>query len=147
MVIGTGLTGKGDNTCFIGASNGGNEIYNTNNTTAWNQVSDRRIKKNIVDNKKGLDVINKVKVRNFEYRLPEEITELPESDAVDKKGLQVGTIAQELEEVAPEMIITHETGRKSVESDNFTWYLINAIQELSAEVEELKSKSHEKCDK
>ena len=66
---------------------------------------------------------------------------------MDKKGLQIGTIAQELEEVAPEMIITHETGRKSVESDNFTWYLINAVQELSAEVEELKSKSHEKCDK
>ena len=143
ITIGKALTGKGAGTGYYG---GNSAIYSETNGTAWNQVSDQRIKKNIEDNNTGLDVIKKVKIRNFEYRLPEEIEELPKSDAVDKEGIQVGTIAQELEEIAPEMIITHENGRKSVKPDNFTWYLINAVQELSAEVEQLKSKAHDKCD-
>ena len=66
---------------------------------------------------------------------------------VEKEGIQLGTIAQELEEFLPEVIRTESTGVKTVDAENFTWYLINAVQELSAEVEELKSKSHEKCDK
>jgi len=28
-----------------------------------------------------------------------------------------------------------------------TWHLVKAVQELSAEVEELKKKAHNKCDK
>ena len=145
IVIGTGLTGKSDNTCFIGASNGGNEIYNTNNTTAWNQVSDRRIKKNIVDNKKGLEYINKIKIRNFDYKTVDEIVDFdkPETAVINKTGTQLGTVAQELEEFLPEVVTTLSTGVKSVSPENFTWYLINAVQELSAEVEELKSKLNE----
>ena len=38
------------------------------------------------------------------------------------------------------MIITHENGRKSVKPDNFTWYLINAVQELSTQVETLTAR-------
>ena len=36
---------------------------------------------------------------------------------------------------------------QAVSREMFITPLIKAIQELSAEVEELKSKSHEKCDK
>ena len=34
-----------------------------------------RIKKDVVDNTQGLDVLNQIKVRNFNYRTPEEIAE------------------------------------------------------------------------
>jgi len=107
------------------------------------QTSDRRIKKNIVDNNTGLDKINKIQVRNFEYRTLDEITDFGEhkkSAVVEKEGVQIGAIAQELEEILPELVATQTTGVKTVNSDNLTWYMINAIKELKAEIELLKNK-------
>ena len=147
IVIGQNAAAKGSSTAFI-TPNGGNVFQGTNGT-AWAQTSDRRIKKNIVDNKKGLEIINQVRIRNFDYRTVDEIVDFenPKSAVVEKEGIQLGTIAQELEEFLPEVVITQSTGVKTVDAENFTWYLINAVQVLSAEVEQLKSKSHEKCDK
>jgi len=81
-----------------------------------------------------------VQVRNFEYRTPDEITELEEHCAIDKQGVQVGVIAQEINEILPDMVKTEETGCMSVNPDNMTWYLVNAVQELSAKVAELEAK-------
>ena len=49
-------------------------------------------------------------------------------------------IAQEIEGVLPEVVETQTTGVKTVNPDNLTWYLINAVKELSAKVETLESK-------
>jgi hypothetical protein len=137
IVIGTnGEAGKGSSTGFINAGSG--SIYQGNNSTLWAVTSDERIKKNIVDNNTGLDVIQQIQVRNFEYRLPEEITELPQNQAVAKTGVQLGVIAQELAQVLPECVKTESTGVMTVDADNLTWYLINAVKELSAEVQSLK---------
>jgi len=56
---------------------------------------------------------------------------------VDAEGLQVGSIAQEIEEVLPDVVNTNEMGIKSVNTDNLTWYLINAVKELSTKNDEL----------
>ena len=58
---------------------------------------------------------------------------------IDKKGVQLGVIAQEIQEVLPDVVKTSTTGALSVDPDNITWYLVNAVKELSAEVEQLKS--------
>jgi len=141
MVIGTnGGTGKGTNTGFI-YINGGGSIYNSGNTSSWQTVSDERLKKNIVDNNLGLDLISQIKIRNFEYRLPEEIQDgLKNSDAITKQGTQIGIIAQELQQVLPDCVKEQSTGVLSVDTNNFTWYLINAIKELKAEIDLLKNK-------
>jgi len=134
-------TGKGANTGFI-TPNGG-AMYQGNNGTAWTQTSDRRIKKNIVDNNTGLDKINQIQVRNFEYRTLDEITDFgehKESAVVEKEGVQLGAIAQEIETILPDVVITESTGVKSVDASNLTWYLINAVKELSAKVKELEKK-------
>jgi hypothetical protein len=96
-VIGGGLTGKGGNTIYVMGSSG---AYNQANTTTWSTTSDRRLKKNIVDNTVGLEKIAAIQVRNFEYRLPEEVdAELKPTDAIEKSGVQLGVIAQELQQV------------------------------------------------
>ena len=142
IVIGSlNVTGKGGQTAFINPDGG--TIFNGGNTTAFQQTSDRRIKKNIVDNNIGLEAINKIQVRNFEYRTLEEITDFdnPEAAAaavVDKQGTQLGLIAQEIEEILPELVNTETTGVKTLNSNNLTWYLINAVKELSAEIKALK---------
>lgn len=133
VVIGNSLTGKGNDTAFIGGTNG---AYNEKNVTTWETTSDARIKKNIVDNFDGLERIKAIRVRNFEYRKPDEITDVPASAAIDKEGVQLGVIAQEM---LPECVTENSTGVKSVNTDALIWYLVNAVKELSTEIDRLKA--------
>jgi hypothetical protein len=77
-------------------------------------------------------------VRNFEYRLPEEITELNKSNAVNISGVQLGAIAQEIQAILPDCVKTESTGVMSVDTTNLTWYLVNAVKELSARIKQLE---------
>jgi hypothetical protein len=133
-ILGFNLTGKGNNTVYVG--NG--PCYQGNNSTLWSVTSDQRLKKNIVDNTIGLSAITKIRVRNFEYRLPEEITDVSQDQAIKKQGIQLGVIAQELQAVLPDCVKQESTGVMSVDADNLTWYLVNAIKELKAEIDALK---------
>ena len=137
-VIGFAGTGKGTTTFFVCTNGGGS--YQSNNSAAWSITSDQRLKKNIVDNNTGLSAINAIQVRNFEYRTAEEVTELEAHSAIDIKGVQLGAIAQELQLILPECVKTESTGVMSVDATNLTWYLINAVKELSAKVTALESK-------
>ena len=137
IVVGANSTSKGNSTGFINPNSGG--VYQGNNTTTWSTTSDQRLKKNIVNNNSGLEKLTQIQVRNFEYRLPEEVTDLPQDQAIQKTGVQLGVIAQELQVVLPECVKTESTGVLSVDADNLTWYLINAVKELKAEVDSLKS--------
>jgi hypothetical protein len=134
------ITGKGTNTGFINPGDGG--VYQGNNSSSWSTTSDRRIKKNIEDNNTGLNAINNIRVRNFEYRTQDEITDFENSASavIHKEGVQLGVIAQEIEQILPDVVKEESTGVKSVNPDNIVWYLVNAVKELSAQVEELKKK-------
>ena len=138
LVIGYGTTGKGANTGFINMNGGG--VYQGNNSTLWSITSDERLKKNIVDNTVGLSAVTQIKVRNFEYRTEDEVTDLPKHSAINIKGVQLGPIAQELIQVLPDCVKTESTGVMSVDSSNVIWHLVNAIKELNAEVQSLKAK-------
>ena len=89
----------------------------------------------------GLEIIRELRVRNFEYRTPEEITEVPSHAAIKKTGVQIGLIAQEAQEVLPNIVKEETTGVLSVDPDNLTWYLINAVKELDAENTTLKEEN------
>ena len=128
--VGNGPTGKGSNTAFINANGGG--TYNGANSSSWATTSDFRLKKNIVDNTEGLDIISQIRVRNFEYRTAEEVTELPAHTVIDKQGVQLGVIAQELQQVCPDCVHQEDTGVISVDSDNIFWHMVNAIKDLKA---------------
>jgi len=138
LVIGVSVVGKGDGTGFIDPPGSGN-LFQGNNSTTFAQTSDIRIKKNIVNNNIGLEKINQIQVRNFEYKTEDEITELPSHAAIKKEGLQLGVIAQEVEDILPDIVNTEDTGCKTVNPDNITWYLVNAVKELSTQVDELKA--------
>jgi len=108
---------------FFVAGNG--NVTNTNNS--YGAISDVSLKENIIDATSKLNDLLKVKVRN--YNLIGD----------DKK--QIGVIAQELETIFPSMIDTDkETGLKSVKYSVFVPMLVKAIQELKAEIEQLKNK-------
>ena len=134
---GSNITGKGTSTGYITPGGGG--VYQGNNSSSWSTTSDFRLKKNIVDNNEGLEKIAAIRVRNFEYRLPEEVTDLPEHTAIKKEGVQLGVIAQELQQVCPDCVKEESTGVLSVDSDNVFWHMVNAIKQLKAEVDSLKA--------
>lgn len=59
-------------------------------------------------------------------------------DRDNKQGS--GVVAQELEKIAPELVVTHDNGLKSVAYSNIVGYLIEAVKHLKNEIEELKAK-------
>jgi len=138
-----GGTAKGANTAFIHANNGA--VYAGNNNANFSTTSDRRIKKNIIDNNIGLDKINQIQIRNFEYRTLNEITDFdnPKAAVVEIKGTQLGVIAQEVEEILPDIVKKESTGVKRVDPGNLTFYLINAVKELTSKVDEMKLEINE----
>ena len=139
VAIGHGAVDKGTNTGFIAPTSG---VYQGNNSTAWTATSDERIKKNIVDNTTGLAKINDIKIRSFDYRTINEITDFenPKVAVVNVTGTRVGVIAQEIKEVLPDVVIEQSSGILSVDPTNLTWYLINAVQELSAKNDALEAR-------
>jgi hypothetical protein len=87
-------------------------------------------------------------------RLKSNITTIPDalSKVTEMRGVHYvrnetgkdssGVIAQELQKIAPELVLTaeDEMGTLSVNYGNITGYLIEAIKELKAEIEELKAR-------
>ena len=143
-VMGYNIIGKGSRTFYNNSDLG---VYHGGNTSTWSTTSDIRVKKNIVDNTTGLDKINQIQVKNFEYKTEDEIktdspelTDVVKSAVVEKEGTQLGVIAQELETIIPDCVTTMSTGVKSVDADNLTWYMINSIKELKKENDALKAR-------
>ena len=101
-------------------------IATTGTVTAVGDVvaySDKKLKKNI----KTLDGSKVYKMRGVSF------------DRIDTGKSSSGVIAQEMQEVAPELIDESKDGTLGVAYGNVTGYLIEAIKELKAEIEELKS--------
>jgi hypothetical protein len=88
--------------------------------------SDVRVKENIKTIKSSLDKVSRL--RGVEFNKIGE----------DEKS--IGVIAQEIEKVIPEVVKTDDEGMKSVAYGNISGLLIEAIKELKAEVDLLKSK-------
>ena len=115
-------------------SNG--NVQNINNS--YTAISDIKLKENIVDATPKLDDLMKVKIKNY--------------NLIGTDLKQIGVVAQELEDVFPNLIDEHqdkgkdengkqidlETTTKSVKYSVFVPILIKAIQELTAKVEKLE---------
>ena len=83
-------------------------------------------------------------------RLKDDIETLDGSKVLDMRGVSYtkdgkagsGVIAQELEKVAPELVMTNEKedGMKSVAYGNLVGYLIEAVKDQQKQIDELKAK-------
>jgi hypothetical protein len=89
----------------------------------FNSTSDENLKTNIETVQNPLDTVQQLRGVTFDWK------------ATNKPS--VGIIAQELEKVLPELVNNGE--HKSVNYNGLVGVLIEAVKELSAEVQELKS--------
>lgn len=140
VVVGHDIASEGTGTGKYGGRNG---VYNEANTASWSTVSDERIKKNIVDSSVGLAQINQLRVRNYNYKTNEEMPlhedGKPFAKNLDTSKTVTGFIAQEIQQVMPCCVRENERGVLSVNTENVLFALVNAVKELSAEVEALKA--------
>jgi len=137
LYIARSNTGAGNDATWIHGTATGTCI-NGDNSTAWAQTSDERIKKNITNSSVGLDKINQVKIRNFEYRTFEELDNDVKAlnsgkglNVISKSGIQTGVIAQEIESIFPNDVQDIGDGTKIVTPSDLNYALIKAVQELS----------------
>ena len=86
--------------------------------------SDARLKEDISPIRNALDIVDRLDGVNFTYTASQKPS--------------VGFLAQEVEEVLPELVATDTEGFKSVSYGQMSAVLVEAIKELRAEVKLLK---------
>ena len=96
-------------------------------------ASDARLKKNVTPLTGSLNKIAQLNGVNYFWRNGE----YPEMKFTSTK--QVGFIAQDIEGIIPEIVTTNKDGFKGVSYEKLTPILVEAIKELKAEVERLKT--------
>ena len=109
-------------------------IYAANDVIAF-ATSDAKLKKYPKNIKNALDKVDAINGVNFIWRKADEDMQ---RNVHSFEGRDVGVIAQEVEKVLPEVVLTRDTGYKAVKYEKIVPLLIEAIKELRLEVEELK---------
>jgi len=133
-----------DNTVTLLSSlgNGDLEIGGSNATkssgTAWINPSDLRLKTNIGEYSKGLKEVLAIKPKTWYFN---------EASGLDKTQKHLSPIAQELQQIMPEMVSTYKgklNGKSQellqVDASDMTWLLVKAIQEQQAIIEKLNAR-------
>jgi len=103
-----------------------NPSTGTLNATVFNSLSDIRTKKNIETLDGALDKTLALRGVSFTFK--------------DTEKNSIGLIAQELEEVVPEVVDTGDDGYKSVSYGNLVGLLVEAIKDQQVQIDELKNK-------
>jgi len=98
-------------------------------------ASDRRFKKNITPFGSVLDRVTALQPVHFDWRT----TEFPDRHFGDSRSY--GLIAQDVEEVLPELVVTGEDGFKAVDYSKLPLLTIQAVKELKAENDDLKAQN------
>jgi len=95
--------------------------------TDLNSSSDKRLKKNIKTVTSALDTVNALRGVTFDWR--------------EGKGKAIGLIAQEVQQVLPEIVSADDNGYLVIRYNNVVGVLVEAIKELKADFEAYK-KTH-----
>jgi len=152
IVIGYGATGTGNNSVSLGNTS----VSSIKGQVAFTTYSDKRIKKNIVDNELGLSFINKLRTVTYNLKNPADYPEAllekrfktgDESRPTDNTKTQDGLIAQEVKAVLDELGVewsgwskNDSDGKQGIQYGALTVPLIKAMQEQQAQITELQNK-------
>ena len=105
------------------------EVRSTGDVIAY-YSSDKRLKENIKPIENALAKIESIGGYSFDWNNKQQTY----------TGADIGVLAQEIEAIAPELVIDRETGYKAVRYEKLVAVLIEGIKELSAKVNELENK-------
>ena len=114
------------------ASTVAGEIRATNDITAF-YSSDIRLKENIQPIQNALEKVESISGNTYDWKEGYD-------EVHSHKGNDVGVIAQEIEQILPQIVTNRDNGFKAVQYEKIIPLLIEAIKELSAKVDSLKNK-------
>ena len=100
-------------------------VVGTAKSAGWSTYSDARLKENIETVSNALDKVTRLRGVNYEWRADAENRVGPMTGT----GRHLGMIAQEVETVVPEVVDTSDDGYKSINYDNLTGLLVEAIKD------------------
>ena len=98
---------------------------------AYGSPSDERYKENIKPIESALDKVTKLQGVTFDWKESDNLLDIKED---------IGFIAQDVQKVVPELVRENEDGKLSLRYQGITPILLEAIKELKAEIDLLKSK-------
>ena len=119
------------------AANGTTGRLDCSNDVVAFSTSDERLKENIKPLDSALDKVLKISGVEFDWK---ELTEEEKKTIHGNKGHDIGVIAQEIEEVLPEVVTTRDTGYKAVKYEKIVPLLIEAIKEQQQQINQLEEK-------
>lgn len=110
-------------------------LTSTGTMTAPNNVtaSDSRLKKNIAPLQSALEGVEKLNGVYYSYK-----ADAPDGNTYPKSR-QIGVIAQDVEKVYPELVVTQPGGFKAVDYPKLTAVLIEAVKELQIRLEKVEN--------
>jgi len=111
------------------------DIFATNGDVIAYSSSDRNLKENIRPIESALDKVTKINGVHFDWKEGHQKSRPTKHD--------VGVIAQEVQEVLPEVVHTRDDGTLAVAYDKLTALLIESVKELKVEVDSLKEEIKE----
>jgi hypothetical protein len=106
-------------------------IYATGDVTAFNS-SDERLKENVFRISGSLDILKQIGGYHFDW--------IPTPGVHENSGHDIGVIAQEIEKMIPEIVITRDNGYKAVRYEKLVALLIESNKDLLTRVEALEEK-------
>ena len=112
----------------VNATGTDGEIIATNDITAFHS-SDKRLKTNIQTIQDPLTKLQKIGGYTFDW--------IPIQGIHSNTGNDVGVIAQEIEEILPEVTTTRDNGYKAVRYEKLTPLLIECIKSQQSQIDEL----------
>jgi phage baseplate assembly protein gpV len=113
----------------------GNVTVNGSGTVSgtWT-VSDARYKTNVTALDNALAKVMRLRGVSYDYRR----ADFPERNF--PAGRQVGFVAQEVERVVPELVVTNTDGYKAVAYQNITALLTEAVKQQQAQIQALQAR-------
>ncbi len=108
-------------------------ITATGDITAFSS-SDKNLKENISNIENAVDKVSKINGVYYNWTF-----EAQEKNSHFGKEKEIGVIAQDVEEVLPEIVATRDDGTKAVKYERLCALLIESVKELKKEIEELKT--------
>jgi hypothetical protein len=96
-------------------------------------TSDRALKENLKPIANALYKLDNIQGYTFDWKDDENLIAVH-----GFRGRDIGVIAQEIEEILPEVVTTRDSGYKAVKYEKLVPFLIQCIKELKDEINELK---------
>ena len=97
--------------------------------------SDTKLKTNLTEIKSGLKLLTKLSGYYFNWN------DLAKKEFNYSDDEQVGVIAQDVEKIFPQLVVTNSKGYKAVDYSKFSPIIIEAIKEQQSQIEDLKSEN------